>query len=665
VLDSSNGTQSDIQRLTRRLERERETRHKAEQIAEQGLRELYDKQRELEFLGLIAATANQSGSVFEVLGAALAHISQFAGCAASHVYLLAGRGSGQRLWPTGIWYASPHADLAGFQHATAQCVFTHGEGLPGLVWADTKPVWMEGLTENPGFLRREEAKKSGLRTAFAFPLLIDTEVVAVLEFFMEDRRAKDRALLLLMAQAGTQLGRVIERDRANDRLHDALHDVLTGLPNRANFLRRLDQAVTEQTLSGRPFCLLFIDLDHFKIVNDSLGHMAGDRLLIQVSARLAAALDEVQPGQALLARLGGDEFTILLHGVEDFGIGHAVCRRIHEAMRASFVIGEHDVFTTASIGIAASSASHGGAEAVLRNADLAMYHAKTCGKARTEIFDDAMHADAMRRITLEADLRAALRQGDFVLYYQPIISLADLSVVGFEALVRWQTAPGLLRLPGEFIELAEETGLIFPLGLWVLREACVQAQRWTQALGETDPADPAPTMSINLSARQFAQADLVEQIARILAETGVNPALIRLEITETVAMDDAARAIQVLTGLRELGVQISLDDFGTGFSSFSYLHRFPLQILKIDRSFVSRMDHNGESLNIVKTILLLARSLGMMVVAEGVETLREVKYLQEFGCDYCQGYYFEKPLPAQEAHQYLISNSISRRRVAA
>ena len=688
------GHPDERERLTRRLAREREIRLQAEAIAERGLRELYEKQLQLEFLARIATMANQSGSVLDVLASALAVICAFNGWPVAHAYLLAGPAEAQRMWPTDIWHVDPALDLTTFRLATSRRIFGMGEGLPGQVWAAAAPVWIADLAAaSDRFPRLHEASADGLRAAFAIPLMIETEVVGVLEFFATETKPADTALLQIMAQAGTQLGRVIERDRANDRLHDALHDALTGLPNRANFLRRLEQAVRECRVDeAHAFCVLFIDLDAFKVINDSLGHLAGDELLIQVAARLRASIRESdlaivpatlsprassaavlqgtpassvtvdashselvtvpQAGcKAMLARLGGDEFTVLLRGISDPAVATRIAERIHQALRHPFLLDNREVVTSASIGIALGTASHGSADEVLRDADLAMYQAKARGKARSELFDTVMHASAMQRISLESDLRAALRDQAFTLHYQPIVSLADERIVGFEALVRWEVAPGVLRYPGDFIGVAEETGLIVPLGLWALRQACLHAQRWNQAF----PAAQKRTMSVNLSARQFTEPDLVEQVGRIIAQTGMEPATLRLEITETVAMEDADRAIQVLSGLRALGVLISIDDFGTGFSCLSYLHRFPLQVLKIDRSFISRMESNSDSLQIVKTILNLASSLGMKVIAEGAETEAEILRLRQLGCDYCQGYFFSPPLDVAAVEDLLGS----------
>ncbi len=636
--------------LRRRLERERAARREAEEIAERGLRALYEHQRQLAFLEQIATAANQTRSVADTLRFVVQQTCAFTGWPVGHVLLTEDRGGGQRLRSAFIWHASDAASVAAFRAASEAAVFDPGSGLPGRVQQRGTPVWLADIATAPWFFRGSSALACGLRAAFGFPVLAGADVAAVLEFYTTSVVPEDATLLGLMAQVGTQLGRVIERDRTQDHFHRASHDDLTGLPNRAQFLHRLDHAITRSRHdAAAQFAVLFIDLDQFKLVNDSLGHAAGDALLIQVAGRLGAALRSpsiVPLGVTALARLGGDEFTVLLTRIAtpDDAVGAAEV--IQERLRRPFVIDGQEVVTTASIGITTSSNGYGHAVDVLRDADLAMYRAKSCGKARSAQYHRAMYLDAQHRLALESDLRRALRLDQFVLHYQPIVSLASGATVGFEALVRWQKAANTLVYPNDFIRVAEETGLIIALGMWVLREACRTAHAWHSAPGARGEK---VGISVNLSARQFAQPDLVEQITRILRETGIDPTTLRLEITETTTMEDAERASRVLAELRALGLRISLDDFGTGFSSLSYLHRFPLDLLKIDRSFVSRMDRSGEALQIIQTIMSLARSLGMEVIAEGVETAGQVARLRALGCDYCQGYFFSRPLSAEIA----------------
>jgi diguanylate cyclase (GGDEF)-like protein len=402
------------------------------------------------------------------------------------------------------------------------------------------------------------------------------------------------------------------------------------------------------------WAVFFIDLDSFKVVNDSLGHIAGNSLIIQVAARLSTLLhcdeEAVEKHGArlvgnLLARMGGDEFTVLLWNSNRTEYALSVAAQIQEALAAPFCVEGQEVHTSASIGVVMGSADYVTPEDILRDADLAMYRAKSLGKARSEIFDASMLAQATGRLRLENDLRRALRENEFVLHYQPIVSLDTEQIVGFEALVRWQ-APGIgLVYPDEFIPAAEETGLIVPLGMLVLRQACLTARAWQKEFNRGS----ALTVSINLSPRQFSQPNLVANVQTILEETKVDPALIKLELTESSTMAAPERALRVLSELKSLGLQLSMDDFGTGYSSLSYLHRFPIDILKIDRSFVSGLIDNPESRQIVTTILALAEGMSIEVVAEGIETREQSLELKRLGCRFGRGYLFAKPLPFADA----------------
>ncbi|HEX8188043.1 MAG TPA: EAL domain-containing protein [Pyrinomonadaceae bacterium] len=451
-----------------------------------------------------------------------------------------------------------------------------------------------------------------------------------------------------------QIQDITDRKRAEEQLlHDAFHAALTGLPNRALFMDHVKMAIQRSRRSGdRLFAALFLDLDRFKIINDSLGHMVGDQLLVGIAHRLEACL---RPGDTV-ARLGGDEFTILLEDLASTDDAIDVARRVQEAVTQPFNIGGHEVFTTASIGIALSNTGYERAEDLLRDADTAMYRAKMEGKKRHVVFDKAMHDRAMELLQTETDLRRALTRKEFFLNYQPIVDLETGRVASFEALVRWRHPERGLVMPGDFVPVAEETGLIVPLGLWVLNEACRQMREW-QRLGL---ADEAVTVSVNLSGRQFSQADLIEQISGALRESGLKAANLKLEITESMVMENFDTAIGMLMQLRNLGVGLSIDDFGTGYSSLSYLHRFPIDTLKIDRSFVTQMSDNSENAEIVRTIVTLARSLDMAVVAEGVETADQLRRLGDLGCDYGQGYLFSRPVGAGQAADLLTDEQFSK-----
>ncbi|HYP01338.1 MAG TPA: EAL domain-containing protein [Pyrinomonadaceae bacterium] len=444
-----------------------------------------------------------------------------------------------------------------------------------------------------------------------------------------------------------QIQDITNRKRAEEQLlYDAFHDALTGLPNRALFADHVKMAIQRaRRNSGKLFSILFLDLDRFNVVNDSLGHLVGDRLLVDIARRLETCL---RPGDTV-ARLGGDEFTILLEDLEDVCDAVEVAMRVQEAVSQPYQIEGHDVFTTASIGIAPSSGNYDNAEEILRDADTAMYRAKSLGKNRHEVFDKVMHDRAMRLLQLETDLRRAVEREEFSLNYQPIISLETGKIAGFEALVRWNHPADGFISPAEFIPIAEETGLIIPLGTWVLREACRQMRAWMRA----DELQRPLTISVNLSSKQFTQPDLIEQVAAILRETELPATCLKFEITESMVMENVETAIHMLSELRALGVELSIDDFGTGYSSLSYLHRFPINTLKIDRSFVMRMTDNAENGEIVRTIITLARSLDMNVVAEGVETQAQLEQLRMLDCDFGQGYIFSRPVGIEAASRLL------------
>jgi PAS domain S-box-containing protein len=460
---------------------------------------------------------------------------------------------------------------------------------------------------------------------------------------------------------------ITERKRAEEMLaHNAFHDGLTNLPNRALFLDRLQQALT---LSKRhpnyKFAVLLIDVDEFKIINDSLGHAAGDDLLIQIGQRLKESVrraDTVSRPRAsdvpdrpanddTLARLGGDEFTILLDDIRDPIEAVRVAERMQAELAIPFVVNQQGIVISASIGIAASTSPHTHAEDLLRDADIAMYRAKRAGKACCEVSDTAMHENAVKRLQLETDLRKALDQGEFRVYYQPIVSLQTGKITGFEALTRWQRPEGILA-PIAFIAVAEETGLIIPMNRQLLREACQHLRSWQSEF----PSDSPLTMSVNITSREFVQPDLVSEIRKSLDQTGVDPGCLQLEIIETIAMGDAEKSGHVLAQLKALGVRLSIDDFGTGYSSLSRLRRIPVDTLKIDRAFISNMDTDPENREIVRAIIVLAHNLGLKVVAEGTEKEEHIDLLKQFNCEMAQGYLFSRPADDQAMLKLLASN---------
>ncbi len=447
-----------------------------------------------------------------------------------------------------------------------------------------------------------------------------------------------------------QIVDITERKHMEQQLlHDALHDTLTGLPNRALFMDRLEQQLKRsQRQDGYLFAVLFLDLDRFKVVNDSVGHLIGDKLLIEIGRRLEKSIAPTDT----VARLGGDEFTILLEDISTKSEAILVAESIYQTLTFPFHIQGYELFTTASIGIALSSQGYDKPEDILRDADLTMYSAKDQGKARYEVFDYSLRDRALQRLELETDLRRALERGEFEVYYQPITSLPLGTLAGFEALARWNHPIKGAIGPSDFIPVCEETGLIVPLGSWLLEEACRTASNWQLKY----PEHPAIKMSVNLSAEQFRDPQLVHEVERILAETNLPGKFLKLEITESVLIDNLETVTEIILHLRKQEIQFSIDDFGTGYSSLSYLHRFPVDTIKIDRSFVSQMQANGENSAIVKAIITLAHMLNMDVIAEGIETTSQLAQLKLLQCEYGQGFFFSKALCQKDAEAF-IANS--------
>jgi diguanylate cyclase (GGDEF)-like protein/PAS domain S-box-containing protein len=437
--------------------------------------------------------------------------------------------------------------------------------------------------------------------------------------------------------AGSQTD-ITSRKSVEDQLvYNAFHDALTGLPNRALFMDRLQHVITASTRRANElYAVLFLDMDRFKLVNDSLGHTVGDHLLVQMGQKLS---DCLRPGDTV-ARLGGDEFAVLLDNISELKDAVDVAERIHQKLSVPIQIRGHEVFTSVSIGIAMSSESYERPEQVLRDADIAMYQAKSRGSASYEIFDPEMHANILDRLQLEADLRGALDHKEFILFYQPIVDLKSHQLIGFEALIRWNHPKRGVILPLEFIPLAEANGLIHIIGEWILRESCSELR----SLQERYPKQPPLKMSVNISGKQFVQPDLARKVSDILKETGIDAHTLALELTESMIMDNVDLAVQTMNQLRGMGIQIHIDDFGTGYSSLSYLHRFPIDAIKIDRSFIKKLSADGTNKEIILSILSLATSMNFEVIAEGVEMNHQLVNMQKMDCQFGQGFLISVPM---------------------
>lgn len=442
---------------------------------------------------------------------------------------------------------------------------------------------------------------------------------------------------------------VSEQEKANKSLkeakekfrHAAFHDALTDLPNRNLFIETLKFVLEKHKQTPNfNFAVLFLDLNRFKTINDSLGHSLGDRLILNVAKRLT---DSVRDGD-LVARFSGDEFGIILNNINGIEETIVLADMIRQRIALPFLINSREVFSSVSIGIAMASKDYNEAEEVLRDADIAMYHAKE-GTKGIEVFDRSMHTRALTLLQIETDLRQAIERKELCAFFQPIIEISSMKLVGFESLIRWNHPTKGLVPPGEFIGVSEETNLIIPMTLWMLQHSCEELSRWQKK----SPLNKNLFLSVNLSGKHFARKDLVSQVRRILIDTKIDPATLKLEITESAVMDNAEAAIKMLKELKQLGVQLSIDDFGTGYSSLSYLHRFPIDTLKVDRSFVSTMEEGSENGEIVRTVISLAKTLGMNVVAEGIETVHQLHQLRILNCEYGQGYLFSRPVPIPEA----------------
>jgi len=461
-----------------------------------------------------------------------------------------------------------------------------------------------------------------------------------------EQRVAERTRDLMTVNASLQ-HEIRIRQRMEEQLrHDALHDALTGLPNRPLFLDRLAQVLARAKRQAPARCaVLFLDLDHFKLINDSLGHQAGDHLLVALARRLQRCVR----GSDTVARLGGDEFALLLDALHDDRDYVQVAHRIHQALTQPFLLNGQEVFTNGSMGIALMSPDYTIPGDLLRDADIALYHAKTQGRGRYAVFDTAMRSRIVERVQTETALRRALEQHEFLVYYQPIVSLPTGRLAGFEALVRWQHAERGLLLPGEFIPIAEETGLIVPLGRWVLTEACRQIQAWHRQGLTTAPL----RISVNLSGKQVAYPGLLAEIQAMVRETDLGPHGLTLEITESVLIEHGHVVMDLFASLHAMGIQLGLDDFGTGYSSLSYLHHFPIDLLKIDRAFIHTIDREGKDRELVKAILAIAQTLHVATIAEGVETATHLAALRTLGCPYGQGYHFSRPVASAIAEAFI------------
>ena len=635
--------------LERRLARERTARAEAEAITERITSELYETVQELtrttkvaELLSEVATHANEAASVEEAAQAALASVCTYTGWPVGHA-LVRSADVPASMRSLGVWHVSEQDRFTAFRRYSDDVEFPAGIGIPGLILQTGEPLWAPDLRELANFPRGPIAQECGLRAAFAIPVLIRSETAAVLEFFSTEIRPPDDGMLRVIGFVGAQLGRVMEREAAEERLRQqALYDGLTGLPNRTLLMDRLRSSLTRATRYGSRVDVLYLDIDDFKTINDSQGHRAGDEVLAAVSARLLEAVRQTDSvGRATpdtVARLGGDEFAVILDDCHD---PKAVADRIEERLKEPLRLLANEVFVSVSIGTARAEATTS-PEDLLAAANVAMHEAKRAGKGRYVAFEPRMQAEARRRHSLGEELHRAIAGEEFVLAYQPIIDLGSGRVIGVEALVRWAHPSGNLVPPNDFIPRAEETGLILPLGAWVLRQACLQAATWRR-MYQSDFS-----VAVNVSGRQLRELDFTEVVRTALQDSGLDPTGLCLEMTESILMERDHVGIAMLNELREDGVHLAIDDFGTGYSSLAALRRLPVDLVKIDRSFVASLPEDDDAGTIAWAVVRLGHTLGIPVLAEGVETSEQRDALRRFGCDQAQGYFFGRPAPADE-----------------
>jgi diguanylate cyclase (GGDEF)-like protein/PAS domain S-box-containing protein len=521
-------------------------------------------------------------------------------------------------------------------------------GLVRQVWVSGTPHWIPDVGNEESFTRARSAAKAGLHGAFAFPILAGNVTLGVLEFFSREIRNPDPSLLQMVRVIGSQIGQFMARKQAEENLlYVATHDTLTGLPNRYMFNQRFAHALNNAERYRKTMALLFLDLDRFKFINDTLGHPFGDRLLVEVASRLRMCLRESDT----IARFGGDEFVALIEDYAEPGDVVSVAQKILHALRWPFLLEGETCHISASIGITLYPNDGDDLSTLLKNADIAAYRTKEQGKNNYLFYSEDMNHHLSARIAKETKLKGALERSEFVLHYEPKVEINSGRITGMEALIRWQHPELGLLPPVDFIGHAETSGLIVPIGAWVLRTACANSQKLQNRLA-------APlTVSVNLSARQFEDKHLLREIERALKESSLKPGSLELEITESMVMRDIQSSKKILEGIKSMGIRLAIDDFGTGYSSLVSIKRFPFDCIKIDRSFIKDIPHDPDDVAITQAIIAMAHSLRLKVIAEGVETREQLDFLTELGCHEFQGYYFKKPQPADELSRLLRENA--------
>jgi diguanylate cyclase (GGDEF)-like protein len=601
----------------------------------------------------IAVAANEAPDVEGAMKTCLDRICAHTGWPVGHVFLL-DEGPAGNIVPSGIWHLEEGNERAWetFCQVTEATRIGPGVGLPGRVVASGRPEWVTDLAVEPSFLNGELAAELGVRATFAFPVLIGHEVVAVLEFFSDHPAEPDGELLDVMRHVGTQLGRVVERKRSADAIraeeiaHRALHDSLTGLPNLTLFADRLGSALARLRRRSSTVAVMFLDLDHFKQVNDTLGHAEANRLLVEAVHRIESV---VRPSDTV-ARFGGDEFLVLCDDLPGKAEALQIAGRITETFAQPFQLAGREVVVTTSVGIALATRPTESPDELISNADRAMYRAKRRGRDRYEVFDERMRAQARGKDRVESALRGALDRDELMLYFQPVVRVADGGVVSAEALLRWRHPDRGILAAAQFLPVAEESGLITAFDAWALHEACRWAAEWAGGRAFGDPF----TISLNLSARQFARPEVAASVAQSLDEAGVDPASICLEVTESVLVEDPPTAIARMRALKETGVQLAIDDFGSGYASMGFVKRLPVDVLKLDGSLISALGRSEEDAAIVSAVITMAEGLDLRTVGKGVERPDQLEALRGLGCEWAQGTLWARPQPPQAVPKMLV-----------
>jgi diguanylate cyclase (GGDEF)-like protein/PAS domain S-box-containing protein len=548
-----------------------------------------------------------------------------------------------------FWHV-PSPGLDGFIEQSRGITYAPGAGLIGQVWQTGKPMWVTDIGKDAR-LSKGIARQAGMHGTFIFPVVSEGRPIGVLSFHSSRVREPEDRLLQAVGVIGSQIGQFLERKQAEERIeYLATHDGLTGLPNRVMFSQLLSLAIQSARRYDRRFAVLFMDLDRFKFVNDTLGHEAGDKLLQEMSRRFK----DVLRASDVVARLGGDEFVVLLQEANEPEQVATAARKLISAALRPVVVLDQECRVTASIGICLYPADGEDEQALMKNADIALYHAKEEGKNNFQFYSKDIKEHSIERLALETGLRRALERDEFSLHYQARLDLQTRSITGVEALLRWQHPELGMVPPAKFLPVAEETGVIVPIGRWVLKTACAQNVAWQRE------GLPPVCLAVNLSARQFGEPDLLDDVAAALRQSGMKAELLELELTESMVMQSAERAARVLGALKGLGVRIAIDDFGVGYSSLANIRRFPIDTLKVDRSFIRDLAGSAENRAITEAIIAMGKTLSLTVVAEGVETSEQQSYLRSHACDALQGYYFSRPVPHEQFASFLRNHAAAR-----